>query len=261
MKKSMSMIHNLHSGNHQQKSQQNSQQTPQQHGRLELSASSRNHRQELQEEHQEEPHHEHHQEHQQEPRRGPGRGPYIVYKAGIPAVYTEYRLPTISSNSSNSSSSSTNENPQTRSASLNGTKDEALVTAIEALECWEQMQELSPWFGLVDVAAEFLTCRSRLNDRSGVRNKTMEMGFDRYYNSRDRIFDSTHLRRKMLATALEGLKDYTSSTLSAPPSALQTTIIEIPGPLTRKYNVINSALPRELFAAGKDHERRRVPFC
>jgi hypothetical protein len=257
MKKSMSMIHNLHSGNHQQKSQQNSQQTPQQHGRLELSASSRNHRQELQEEHHHEPHHEHHQE----PRRGPGRGPYIVYKAGIPAVYTEYRLPTISSNSSNSSSSSTNENPQTRSASLNGTKDEALVTAIEALECWEQMQELSPWFGLVDVAAEFLTCRSRLNDRSGVRNKTMEMGFDRYYNSRDRIFDSTHLRRKMLATALEGLKDYTSSTLSAPPSALQTTIIEIPGPLTRKYNVINSALPRELFAAGKDHERRRVPFC
>jgi hypothetical protein len=111
------------------------------------------------------------------------------------------------------------------------------------------MQELSQWFGPVDVVVEFLTYRSRLNDRSAIRNEFMKMGFDRYYVEGNRIFDSINAGRKMLATALKVLKDHVPSTLSAPPTAaLRTIVIYIPGPLTRKYNVVNSALPRELFA-------------
>jgi hypothetical protein len=43
-------------------------------------------------------------------------------------------------------------------------------------------------FGPVDVAAEFLTFGSRLNDRSAVRNEVMKMGFDWYFVEGDGLF-------------------------------------------------------------------------
>jgi hypothetical protein len=111
------------------------------------------------------------------------------------------------------------------------------------------------------VAAEFLTYRSRVKDRSVIRKEFMKMGFDRYYMGGNRILDSIRRRREMLATALEVLKDYTPSTLSAPPSALQTTIIEIPGPLTRKYDVVGSALSYELFAKRRRQKSKNEDAC
>jgi hypothetical protein len=65
----------------------------------------------------------------------------------------------------------------------------------------------------------------------------------------------------MLTTTLNVLKNHTPSTLSAPPSALQTTIIEIPGPLTRRYDVVNSPLPRELFAGRKKQKSKTETAC
>jgi hypothetical protein len=155
-------------------------------------------------------------------------------------------------------------NPSTRIRQFEHLKGRDLYDAIEDLPPWQQMQELFPWFTVLDILVVYLVDEEGLlitqdPDLCGLRhtnNVLLLMGYP------PKLFDAEFaiIRKRVkalntLPIVLDLIRHH-APRAPLPPSGLLEVTIPVPGPIERTYTVINQALPRTLLAKKPNHTKR-----
>jgi hypothetical protein len=145
-------------------------------------------------------------------------------------------------------------NSKTRKPMSGHLENAAKATAIEHLLLWQQMQELS-WSVLVDLITMYLMKTDEvLINTMGVKSQLKMVAEElKLIGSSPEAVDSLSFaklfiqrRKAHIVAALQALRLHTPAA-TLPPSGLIETIIDIPGPITCSYTVVNQPLPRIMF--------------